>query len=379
MNIGSMIRGLLGESKPAEVKALEMKPGQVVRGLIINVSEDGQEATVQIQGVHVKAKLEASLRPGETALLQVQPPGEDGAVILKPVTQGQGTVMSGSSLADMLKSSGLPDSPEIREIVKGIQNAGVPLTKENISVFKEVLAMKPLQIPAGEWAESAAIAFQRGLPVSLQSVKGLHQAVFGPPLHQLLQTLEHQLDVTVQIQNQRGAGTAAGDGVGAAGIASAADGRYSTQGLPQNPSAAQAGGQAVVSTAAGNTADGAAGMPGTSGAQADVPEAELHAALRSGTAAAPAGPPPAAALLAKLQGLMHQLRNELAQPWAGGTAQPAQGPPSHEAEPWVGRVLKLLGAEHEQQALRGSGAGAPAAAGASAAAGAGPAAGANAA
>ena len=65
MNIGSLIRGLLGEQKPGDAKTLELKPGQVVRGVVMNVSEDGQEAVVQIQGVQVKAKLETPLRAGK--------------------------------------------------------------------------------------------------------------------------------------------------------------------------------------------------------------------------------------------------------------------------------------------------------------------------
>ncbi|WP_340016638.1 hypothetical protein [Paenibacillus sp. FSL K6-1318] len=37
---------------------------------------------------------------------------------------------------------------------------------------------------------------------------------------------------------------------------------------------------------------------------------------------------------------------------AGAAAVPA--PVTHEGDPWVGRVLKLLGAEHEQQAVHGA-------------------------
>lgn len=81
-------------------------------------------------------------------------------------------------------------------------------------------------------------------------------------------------------------------------------------------------------------------------------------------AAAPGGQP--AALQLRLQGVLDELRGVLPQlagasPAAGAgeasdpaPAAAAQGTASTpEAEPWVGRVLKLLGAEHEQQAVRG--------------------------
>ncbi|MHA2854824.1 hypothetical protein ACXZ7E_12580 [Paenibacillus lautus] len=337
MNIGSLIRGLLGEQKPGDAKALELKPGQVVRGVVMNVSEGGQEAVVQIQGVQVKAKLETPLRAGETALLQVQPPGEGGTAVLKPLSQTPGQPLSPSSMAEVLDFAGLPDTKENREMIRGMQNAGVPLTKDNIAMFREALAVKPPQIPAAEWAESAAIAFHRGLPISPESVKGLHQAVFGPQLHQLLQSLEQQL--TSALSNGNGGAAAAGKNAASAAPSTAA-GAEGTAAAQQQAAAAN--------NAAGGTAQTGSGQQ---------------------------------ALLTKLQGLLQQLRGELAQPWAsGGTAAPAAGqpaavptgpaaalgegaagpspkPPTPGAEPWVGRLLKLLGAEHEQQALRGAGTG----------------------
>ncbi|MGE7822996.1 hypothetical protein [Paenibacillus sp. NPDC093718] len=337
MNIGSLIRGLLGEQKPGDAKTLELKPGQVVRGVVMNVSEDGQEAVVQIQGVQVKAKLETPLRAGETALLQVQPPGEGGTAVLKPLSQTPGQPLSPSSMAEVLDFAGLPDTKENREMIKGMQSAGVPLTKDNIAMFREALAVKPPQIPAAEWAESAAIAFHRGLPITPESVKGLHQAVFGPQLHQLLQSLEQQLASALS----NGTGSAAAAGKNAASAA---------------PSTAAG----AVGIAAGQQQGAAAN--GTAGSAAQAGSGQQ-------------------ALLTKLQGLLQQLRGELAQPWAsGGTAAPAAGqpaavptgpaaalgegaagpspkPPTPSAEPWVGRLLKLLGAEHEQQALRGAGTG----------------------
>ncbi|KOP67615.1 hypothetical protein AMS62_21965 [Bacillus sp. FJAT-18019] len=338
MNIGSLIRGLLGDQKPGDARTLELKPGQVVRGVVMNVSEDGQEATVQIQGIQVKAQLETPLRAGETALLQVQPPGEGGQAVLKPLSHLPGQPLSPSSMAEVLDFAGLPDTKENREMIRGMQNAGVPLTKENIAMFREALAVKPPQIPAAEWAESAAIAFHRGLPVSPESVRGLHQAVFGPQLHQLLQSLEQQLaSVTGHV-----AGGPADAGKSAAAAASA--------------------------TGAGGEAPGMAPQQTAAGHSAAANAAQASTGQQQG-------------LLTKLQGLLQQLRSELAQPWAsGGTAAPAAGqaaaaptgaaaapgegplgpspkPPTPDAEPWVGRLLKLLGAEHEQQALRGAGTG----------------------
>lgn len=83
MNIGSLLRGMMGDTKAGETKQLDLKEGQVVRGVVLSVSEDGQEAVLQIQGVKVRAALETPLQPGQAAVLQVQPDNGGGLPVLK--------------------------------------------------------------------------------------------------------------------------------------------------------------------------------------------------------------------------------------------------------------------------------------------------------
>ncbi|KOY13439.1 flagellar hook-length control protein FliK [Paenibacillus xylanivorans] len=193
MNISSVIRGLLGDSKPGNAKPLELKEGQVVRGSVVSVSDDGADAVLQIQGVQVRAKLETPLRPGETTLLQVQPPGENGVTVMKPLT-GALAELPQASLNNLLQEVGLPDTKGNRELLLAMQRSGLPLTKDNVAMVQNMMTAKPAQVPAEEWVQATGIAFQRGLPVTAETVKGLHQAVFGPPLHQLLKGLAEQLE-----------------------------------------------------------------------------------------------------------------------------------------------------------------------------------------
>ncbi|WP_315795316.1 DNA ligase [Paenibacillus sp. BIC5C1] len=193
MNISSVIRGLLGDSKPGNAKPLELKEGQVVRGSVVSVSDDGADAVLQIQGVQVRAKLETPLRPGETTLLQVQPPGENGVTVMKPLT-GTLAELPQASLNNLLQEVGLPDTKGNRELLLAMQRSGLPLTKDNVAMVQNMMTVKPAQVPVEEWVQATGIAFQRGLPVTAETVKGLHQAVFGPPLHQLLKGLADQLE-----------------------------------------------------------------------------------------------------------------------------------------------------------------------------------------
>nr|WP_245252054.1 hypothetical protein [Paenibacillus sediminis] len=326
-----MIRGLLGDSKPGESKQLELKTGQVVRGVVQQVSDDGMEAVVQIQGVQVKAKLETPLEKGQSTLLQVQPAGDGGTIVLKPLADSNMPI-PGSSMTDVLKAVGLSDTKENREMIKLMQQSGIPLTKENVTIIQQVLSQKPSSVSAQNWIQSAAIALNRGLPITAETVKGLHQAVFGPPLHQLIANLEEQVTgLLVQ-------------------------GDFSPQ--KDAPEANRASGKAAVTgqevggaaAKASITADGAQlltklqsvlGELRSTLAMAGAPQAGGTAragqAAAAGSAAAGAAPPVPAA----------------AHGDGEGAQSPSPGAPStQDSESWVGRVLKLLGAEHEQQVVR---------------------------
>lgn len=509
MNIGTLIRGLLGDQKPGAAKSLELKEGQVVRGVVLSVSDSGKEAVVQIQGTPVRAELETPLLPGETMNLQVGPPGEGGLPVLKPVSLGETALVTPQSMGEALESLGLADSKAGREIVLAMQAGGVPLTKETAALLDAVMSAKPAGVPTSEWLDAAVISVKRGLPVTAESVKGLQQAVFGPQLHQLLSALEEQITIwagqianeeTITAELKAGMGTSTGKlepsvttGAGSGNNIGVVEGDATEADSAQL--AAKGIGQATSKTADATIAGGSNSLSGgpvegalklveqgapvkvtlniasdnetgigtgkpvvvdeagegtqiskggivtepsagkstpamTSGvlnsalsAQADSAvnnlirsseveiqgnalslnkdealDSAIHvdksrAALLDKSGAMPGGAsvsaegtaagaaPQAAsgaALLAKLQGVLTELRGSLPQlaivppaDAAGPSPAPAAAAPRGEtpaataspmqpdtappadAESWVGRVLKLLGAEHEQQAVRG--------------------------
>jgi hypothetical protein len=509
MNIGTLIRGLLGDNKPGVPKSLELKEGQVVRGVVLSVSDTGKEAMIQIQGTPVRAELEAPVLPGETMNLQVGPPGEGGLPVLKPVSLGETALVTPQNMGEALESLGLTDSKAGREIVLAMQSGGIPLTKETAAMLNAVMSAKPAGVPTSQWLDAAVISVKRGLPVTAESVKGLQQAVFGPQLHQLLSALEEQITIWAGLEAGKGAAAAEGkpgNGAGAgkldasvtAGMTAALEGgdteviqlptkgngqtaSKTVEGMVTSGSANQAGGTAgnpaglttslnpneqgahikttsstvqspeneagaaigklvvledsnegVQLSKSGNVAEPIAGrtastlasgassgvvssqMDGTKSTFIGSSDAEVQGntinkdnALGSGVnadksgainvdkssvisggvssnaagvadAASKAAAPSGAALLAKLQGVLSELRGSLPQlaivppavaagqelaPAAGmprgetsaaaaSPTQPDTAPPA-DAESWVGRVLKLLGAEHEQQAVRG--------------------------
>ncbi|MGO4948877.1 DNA ligase [Paenibacillus sp. DRB1-1] len=202
MNIGSVFRGLLGDVKAGEAKKLDMQPGQVVRGVVLKVSEDGGEAVLQIQGSQVRAKLETPLQPGQTTTFQVQPASPSGMTVLKPLNDVANTPQQTVALTDVLESVGLPDTAQNRELIQAMQKNGVPLTSENAASLREAMGKQSGNVQLGTFVQAAAVAFQRGLPLTAESINGLRQAMFGPPLNDLLSSLEQELETVLKQQAQ---------------------------------------------------------------------------------------------------------------------------------------------------------------------------------
>ncbi|TDL55906.1 DNA ligase [Paenibacillus dendritiformis] len=350
MNISQMVRGLVGEARPGEQRTLELKSGQVVRGTVASVAENGREAVIQINGVPVRAVLDTPMRPGQTAWLQVQGQQADGMIMLKAADGPAFAQLP--SIEEALKQSGLPDEGWARRLLHELQKGGLPLTKELASRLAQALAAKPQGVPAEQWMQAAGLALRRQLPLSGETLRGLQQAMFGKPLNDLLTGFQRAGEAAL-------ARSAGGPGGGAAPWAaplreaqalvrdimaslprmdSASGGAPSNQAPAPaaaggNPAAASAAGQSAAgSSPAGNAAANAGSGPAAGPAATGAPSAASAAAGPTASTAAPAGEgaPGGAA------------------PAAGAAAQtPAAG-----GGAWIGRLLQLLGVPHEQQVHR---------------------------
>lgn len=370
MNIGSLFRGLIGDSKPGEARQMELKEGQVVRGVVTSVSEDGQEAVVQIQGVKVRAKLETPLQQGATTLLKVQAPDSDGLPVLKPVTGNPSNPLSNASMGEVLESFNLPDTKENREMITQMRASGITLNADNVKNIQSTLSQKPAGVPVGEWVQSAAVAIQRGLPVTAQSVSGLQQAIFGPPLHDLLSNLDNLVRATVtQVQENAvnpGKGTTSDQ---------------APENVASNPSTPNQAVQGNANPAQNNNPTSVLlgklqtvlDQLGSIVAQSANPDTDVNSGkMTLPSVPNPNGPQsPTAPVTTTANNPTQQAQGtttnasttispsntaeDAPSVLANSTNIAATGSPKAQAtEPWLGRVLKLLGAEHEQQVARAS-------------------------
>ncbi|WP_336786036.1 hypothetical protein [Paenibacillus sp. MMO-177] len=314
MNIGQLVKGLLGESSgTGDTRKLELKPGQVVRGVVLQLLENN-EATVQINGVQVRAFLELPLEPGKFAMLQVQPQSAGGLLVLKQVENQAGLE---DALKDWLKQSGLPDQEWASNILKDLRKDGVTMSRDTFASLKAAAGAMPQGADAEQWMQAAAAGLKRGLPMSGGTIGALQQVMFGRPAHELLDTLQQQLAAiaggsTPQALPQLAARLAAllAEGAALQSAAATAEQPPATA-APQAPAAAGAG-------AAAQRAEGT----GAGGQAAPAAAAQASAAEPAEQGAEPQGARPGVA--------------------TGGSGTAASGN-------WLGQMMKWMGVDYENQ------------------------------
>jgi len=385
MLIGQLMRGMLGEPQPDQAKALELRVGQIVRGVVLQLL-DGKDALVSLAGVQVRARLETPLTPGQSALLQVMPESTAGTIVLRQADAG--TAQPGeAALRELMKLLGLPDKRWAAELALDLRRGGYPVNRETGEALRQAAAARPADVPEAEWMQAAATAWKRGLPVTESTVAALRQAMFGKPAGELLESLRGQL---AALAGQAGAAGSGASGQADGGTLPAAAARVL---------ALLAEGDALMNGAAGRTgapalgagtatAGGAAGSPGAPGAQTGT--AGMAAAAGSGAsgpagqaqpgqppaASAPPGPAPqggasagagqpaAAAGPAGSAGGGHAPQAAAqpahAQPQGpaaagSGAAQAPQGAAPQNGN-WIHGLLKWLGVDYEKQLAQLTGA-----------------------
>jgi hypothetical protein len=191
LNISGLIRNLLNDAQISEPKTLELKVGEVVKGMVLRLLSE-QDAIINIGGVQVRAKLETPLKQGQVTLLQVQPDSSSGQILLKPL-DASGVQIADDSLAEILKNIGLPDTPSSRQMIQTLHQSGISLSKDNVQVFAQLQSQVPNSISQEEWVPSAVVAFQKGIPVTAETVTAVRQAIAGPAFHETLQQLDTQM------------------------------------------------------------------------------------------------------------------------------------------------------------------------------------------
>ncbi|MGN7470262.1 hypothetical protein [Brevibacillus sp. SAFN-007a] len=176
-----IMSSIVPKTPSANVKPLELTPGQVFTGTVVKHYPD-QMALVQIGGRQVQAKLEANLEAGQKAWLQVQP--SNGVVTLKVLDTPAEATGKEASLDSLMRSLGIAETKESKAIVQALVNANLPVTKEIVQAFSQVAQRIGLD---DSTVDAFLLAMKRNLPLTPDSVAGLKAFVSGKPLGQAIQ------------------------------------------------------------------------------------------------------------------------------------------------------------------------------------------------
>ncbi|MBB6675436.1 hypothetical protein H7C19_32735, partial [Cohnella nanjingensis] len=187
VNVASLVRAMLKDSQPGDARTLELRIGQIVRGVLVEML-DNHEALMNINGTPVRAKLDAELPVGQSTLLQVQPDAKGGLVALKPLAD-PGAAMPDEGLREGIKAFGLSDQKWSFELLRGLKRDGYPIGRDTAQWFAQAAASMPAGADAESWMNAAGVAFRRGLQPSETTIASLRQALYGPPVHEQLKQM----------------------------------------------------------------------------------------------------------------------------------------------------------------------------------------------
>ncbi|OAS15018.1 hypothetical protein [Paenibacillus oryzisoli] len=381
MNISGLIRNLVGELTAADSKTLELKVGQIIKGVVLQLLSD-QEALVNIGGTQVRAKLETPLKQGDVTMLQVQPESKGGQIILKPLLTSD-VQIADDSLGELLKAFEIKDTAGNRQMLQQIQQEGIPVSKENVKAFETVMREMPQGANKEEWLQAAVLTAKKGLPLTPATVDAIKQVTTGPAAGQVLEQLEQQANAlleqdpthpaadtakqVVSLLKELRATAAAVRPAEPAAPASAVDEPAAAppQAASSAPAAAQAGGTSAAAPRGSEPAAAAIVAPPAAPAAGEAPPAPPAAG--AATVAASAKP---AADAHMAQARSAELVRQGGEPLQAGSPVPVQAPPAKQegglaptvargeaappqtqADPvetnWISKMLKAVGVEHE--------------------------------
>jgi hypothetical protein len=371
MNISGLIRSLVGDLTASESKVLELKVGQIVKGVVLQLIGD-QDALLNIGGMQVRAKLETPLKQGDVTMLQVQPESNTGQIMLKPLTASD-VQIADESFSELLKAFSLKDNTANRQLVQSMQQAGVPVSKENVESFAALLHQVPEGASKEDWTQAAVLAYKKGLPLTQETVAAVRQVTNGPAVGQVLERLEQQASALLEEQPAHPAADTLKQVVLLLKELRASAAAVWPSQPAETPSAAVAAPPPAASQAGEERTAAPAGSP---------PYAPSGSAAAPAASATPAGPaqPPAPQTAVRLAGAAEPLQAqprsaepvaEGEPPMAGSPAlepppvkpkaaeaakqAPNEAPAQIKADPepnWISKMLKAVGVEHESRLVK---------------------------
>ncbi len=184
MNIAGMIGHLIQHMQTSSAR-VELTPGQILKGKVLKLFPQTGLAQVQLGGMTLHAMLEAPLKAGEEAWLQVQP-GQH-PVTLRVLKRDQGAPASKSTSADfsaILRSFGLTDNKPGREAIRFFIEHQLPVNKARVQQLAQYVKLHGLNT---EDTPFLLLAANKDFPLTEQTIQSLKTFFTGAPVQAKLE------------------------------------------------------------------------------------------------------------------------------------------------------------------------------------------------
>lgn len=188
VQLGQLLQTYLRQTASPASRTLELSPGQVVKGTVVKINPD-QTALVQIGNVPLHARLETPMEAGQQAWLEVQ--GTDGQIRLKVLTAtGTNQARSELTVESLLQSLGMPDQKETRTVVQAMVREGLPVTRETIEAFRQLVQQRGF---SDSLLSAFLFAVKRNLPLTADVVSSV-RAFFSDSVTQGFHKLQQEIE-----------------------------------------------------------------------------------------------------------------------------------------------------------------------------------------
>jgi hypothetical protein len=172
LNMEALLRSVFGNSLDREERTLELKVGQIVKGVLLEMLSEN-EALFRMNGITIRAQLEAAVRPGRETWFQVQTSATSGQIALK-VLPSSASMDGGKAILEMF---GMKSNELNKSTVMALLENGMPVTKDSISSIQQTIRHLPHGVLQDTAIKTGIVILQRGLPAASAAANAVAAAL----------------------------------------------------------------------------------------------------------------------------------------------------------------------------------------------------------
>ncbi|MDA8441124.1 MAG: hypothetical protein M0Z55_01995 [Peptococcaceae bacterium] len=196
MEISSLMPNILTKlvNQADNLRQLELKPGSIVSATVTELDGNAY-AMLEIEGVKLRAIVDANLNAGDQVNLLVTGNVRQGAMELKLISASQGSDETQNiDVNALLKSLNLPANPAVKTLVTELLHHGTPFSAAEIAQGKAIMQT----FPGDATIVVLSKMLELGIPLDTATFQAIDTLEHAPPLDVLLLSLKNELTNALQ-------------------------------------------------------------------------------------------------------------------------------------------------------------------------------------